>query len=130
MSGVKKQEGLRRVSSYAKEINEQKNPSTASDFVTHSKAAIEFQIMTLQSELKLLEELSNVSDDAKLVMLFDLMDRNHDGYLSAVELADGLVKIRVPILSLKRAWRLQWSVWKRLIPMRMVSWIETSLKRC
>ena len=93
MSGVKKQAGLRRASSYAKEINEQANPSTATEFVKHSKAAIEFQIMTLQSELKLLEELSNMSDDTKLVMLFDLMDRNHDGYLSSVELAEGLMKI-------------------------------------
>jgi Ca2+-binding EF-hand superfamily protein len=97
MSGVKKQAGLRRASSYAKEINEQANPSSASDFVKHSKAAIEFQIMTLQSEIKLLEELSNMSDDAKLIMLFDLMDRNNDGYLSALELADGLMKIRANV---------------------------------
>lgn len=35
-----------------------------------------------------------MSDDDKRTMLFDLMDKDHDGKLSAVELADGLQKIR------------------------------------
>jgi len=50
--------------------------------------------MTLQSELKLLEELSDMSDDEKRAFLFDLLDKDGDGKLSTVELADGLRKIR------------------------------------
>lgn len=83
-----------RASSIAKESNEQQKPKSATDFVKYSKAMIEFQILCLQSELELLNELSAMSDNDKMEALFDMLDQDDDGKLSAVEIAEGLRKIK------------------------------------
>jgi Ca2+-binding EF-hand superfamily protein len=67
------------------------SPSAYSQF---SKAAIKLQMMALAMQLELLEELETMSDEEKLQSLFDLLDKDRSGNLSAVELADGLRKIR------------------------------------
>jgi Ca2+-binding EF-hand superfamily protein len=51
------------------------------------------QMMALQIQLTLLEELETMSDDEKLETLFQVLDKDQSGSLSAVELADGLCKI-------------------------------------
>jgi len=65
-----------------------------SSFATISKAVIELEIMTLQARLLVLEGLEVLNDEEKMELLFHILDKNRDGSLSVVELADGLRKIR------------------------------------
>jgi len=65
-----------------------------SSFATISKAIIELEMMTLQARLLVLEGLEILNDEEKMELLFLILDKNRDGSLSVVELADGLRKIR------------------------------------
>jgi len=65
-----------------------------SSFATISKAVIELEMMTLQARLLVLEGLEVLNDEEKMELLFHILDKNRDGSLSVVELADGLRKIR------------------------------------
>lgn len=59
-----------------------------------TKALLDFQILQLQATKNLLEELSAADDNEKMEALFLLLDRDMDGAIDAVELADGLRKVR------------------------------------
>jgi len=91
---VKKNAHLRRASNVAGKSNKNAKPKSASDYCKLTRAAIEFQILTLQSELKVLDELMEMSDDEKMTTLFELLDKDGDRKIDAVELADGLRKVR------------------------------------
>jgi Ca2+-binding EF-hand superfamily protein len=68
--------------------------SGPSQFVEQAKRHLKLQIVNLQLQLAVLEELEQLGDDEKLQQLFLILDKDHDGSVSAVELADGLRKIR------------------------------------
>lgn len=63
-----------------------------SDFVVASKMSLELEISALQAQLALINALSAKTDHEKLVMLFGLIDKDYDGCVDAVELADALRK--------------------------------------
>lgn len=63
-----------------------------SDFVVFAKANLELKIFALQSQLKLLNSLSDMSDEDKVSLLFSLLDKDNDGRIDARELADGIRK--------------------------------------
>jgi Ca2+-binding EF-hand superfamily protein len=63
-----------------------------SDFVLASKISLELEIIALQAQLALINALSAKTDHEKLVMLFGLIDKDHDGCVDARELADALRK--------------------------------------
>jgi hypothetical protein len=66
----------------------------APDYVKITRAALEFKILTLQAELKLLLDLAAFSDEEKLGTIFFLLYKDRDGgSISAVELTDGLRKV-------------------------------------
>ncbi|KAG7362322.1 EF hand domain containing protein [Nitzschia inconspicua] len=69
-------------------------PQGPSAFSRISKDVIKMQILLLSMQLELLEDLEPMNDEEKLQALFDVLDKDGDGSLSAVELADGLRKIR------------------------------------
>ena len=54
---------------------------------------IELEMVALSARLVLLEELSTMTDEEKMDCLFRILDKNRDGSLSVIELADGLRKI-------------------------------------
>ncbi|CAB9512864.1 Stress-induced-phosphoprotein 1 [Seminavis robusta] len=70
----------------------QKADCSMSDFVTITKANVELQILALKAQLELLNGLAEMSDDEKLDMLFDLLDKDRSGTINARELADGIRK--------------------------------------
>jgi Ca2+-binding EF-hand superfamily protein len=80
-----------KVAAAAKKAKPIQCPSAFSQI---SKEVIKMQILSLSMQLALLEELETMNDDEKLVALFELLDKDADGYLSAVELADGLRRVR------------------------------------
>ena len=71
------------------------NPAdtTPSAFAQRAKMVIELEMVALSARLFLLEQLSTMTDEEKMNYLFRLLNKNHDGSLSVVELADGLRKI-------------------------------------
>jgi Ca2+-binding EF-hand superfamily protein len=83
-----------KVAAAYKNAEKPKLASSPSAYSQISKAAIKMQMMALGMQLALLEELETMSDEEKLRSLFDLLDKDRSGSLSAVELADGLRKIR------------------------------------
>ena len=68
-------------------------PSDSSEFVKISKKCIQLQMNALQAQLNLLEELESLTDDEKLEIIFRILDKNNDGGVSAVELADGFRRV-------------------------------------
>lgn len=80
-----------KVAAAAKQAQASQGPSAFSQI---SKAAIKMQILSLSMQLALLEELEPMNDEEKLQALFELLDKDGDGCLSAVELAEGLRKVR------------------------------------
>jgi len=89
---VQQHVSARRASSLALHSNTQQNPTSATDFIKVSRARIEFQILILQSEMKILNELAAMDDEQKKRdMLFDTLC--HEGPLSAKDLATGLRQI-------------------------------------
>jgi len=65
---------------------------SVSDFVKNARADIELQISALTASLLTLDALASMSDDEKLDLLFDLLDKDGDGFINASELADGVRK--------------------------------------
>jgi Ca2+-binding EF-hand superfamily protein/Arc/MetJ-type ribon-helix-helix transcriptional regulator len=63
-----------------------------SDFVKLTRFSLEFEIAAMQAQLMLLNSLAEKSDDEKLQMLFSILDKDGDGFISATELADGVRK--------------------------------------
>ena len=72
----------------------ERNITTPSAFAQFSKAFMEMQMIGLASKLVLLEELATMTDEEKMDCLFRVLDKNRDGSLSVVELADGMRKIQ------------------------------------
>mmetsp|Transcript_11100 Transcript_11100/g.17818 ORF Transcript_11100/g.17818 Transcript_11100/m.17818 type:complete len:307 (-) Transcript_11100:92-1012(-) len=91
---VIKQAAIHRASKVAASTKEAQKVSSPSAFSQISKALIELQMIALQAQLTLLEELEQMSDEEKMETLFSIMDKDRDGSLTVVELADGLRKIR------------------------------------
>ena len=69
-------------------------PSGPSTFAQAAKAAIKMQMKALEAQLQILEDIGMMSDEEKLEILFDILDKDRSGALSATELADGLRRIR------------------------------------
>ncbi|KAG7345870.1 EF hand domain containing protein [Nitzschia inconspicua] len=80
-----------KVAAAAKQAQAPQGPSA---FSRISKDVIKMQMLLLSMQLELLEDLEPMNDEEKLQALFDVLDKDGDGSLSAVELADGLRKIR------------------------------------
>lgn len=68
-------------------------PSTPSEFAQISRAVIELEMMALKARLIVLDELAEMNDEEKMECLFQTLDKNRDGSLSVVEIADGLRRI-------------------------------------
>jgi Ca2+-binding EF-hand superfamily protein len=93
-TSARRHSSLRTASSVAAAVNETTQPKDMTHYVKITKAALEFKMMCLQAEMKLLEELAKMSDDEKLDTLFFLLDKDRDGAVNTAELADGLRKVR------------------------------------
>eukprot|EP00977_Amphora_coffeiformis_P028542 scaffold35877_cov252-Amphora_coffeaeformis.AAC.1 len=64
----KKHAAVHRASSLAHDSKELTMPSSVAEYVNKSEAMIEFQIMSLDSELRLLSEISSLPDDGKCAL--------------------------------------------------------------
>jgi Ca2+-binding EF-hand superfamily protein len=73
-----------------------------SAFVQNTKIALELQIIALKAQLDLVKALGSMSDDAKMKLLFQLVDVDQDGKIDARELADAIRK-RNAYLSLSQS---------------------------
>jgi Ca2+-binding EF-hand superfamily protein len=93
-SSVKKTAAKHNAYKVAAAAKQAQAPQGPSAFSQLSKEVIKMQILSLSMQLALLEDLETMNDDEKLAALFDILDKDGDGSLSAVELADGLRKIR------------------------------------
>lgn len=93
-TAARRQFALRRASSLAVEGKGKEKAKTATEYVQITKTALEFRVASLNAELKLLDEVSAMSDGEKLKTLFELLDKDSDGKVDAIELADGLRKVR------------------------------------
>ena len=78
-----------RLSSVATQHKAQ-HATTASSFVAEKRRQIKLEMAALQAQLDLLAELEEMSDDAKIEMLFSLIDKKRDGMVDAAELANAL----------------------------------------
>lgn len=65
-----------------------------SSFAQLTKAMLECELLAVSARLRILEELAPLNEEEKMQVLFQILDKNRDGSLSVVELADGLRKIR------------------------------------
>lgn len=61
-------------------------------FVVHTKASLELQIFALQAQLDLVQALAEMTDEEKMLMLFQLVDADEDGKIDARELAEAIKK--------------------------------------
>lgn len=77
----------------AQDAHSANKPGNSSEFVRISKKCIQLQMNALQAQLNLLEELESMTDDEKMEIIFRVLDKNNDGGVSAVELADGLRRV-------------------------------------
>lgn len=68
--------------------------TTPSAFARATKASMELEMAALTARLALLEDLATMTDEQKMESLFAVLDKNRDGALSVVELADGMRKIK------------------------------------
>uniref|UniRef100_A0A7S2MT52 EF-hand domain-containing protein n=1 Tax=Helicotheca tamesis TaxID=374047 RepID=A0A7S2MT52_9STRA len=93
-SSIRRNNTVQNASLIASDTAKLKKVKDPSEFVVVSRTLIEFQLLALQAQLKLLDELAEMSDEEKLKTIFELLDKDNDGKISAVELADGLRKIR------------------------------------
>jgi len=91
---IVKQAAIHNASKVAAATQRAATSGTPSAFAQISRIAIEFEIMALNARLAVLDDLADMSDDEKMDVLFDVMDKNRDGSLSATEIADGLRRIR------------------------------------
>ena len=66
--------------------------STVSDFVQKTREELLLKKAQIQSQLDLIDDLAKMEDEAKLDLLFTLIDRDGDGTVDAVELAAALRK--------------------------------------
>jgi tetratricopeptide (TPR) repeat protein len=69
-----------------------KEAQSISEFVVFTRTKLELEIAGKQAQLRIINELAKKSDDDKRKLLFNLLDQDDDGYLSAQELADGVRK--------------------------------------
>jgi len=88
-----KQAAVHNASLVAAASKKAAKPSTPSEFAQISRAVIELEMMALKARLIVLDQLVEMSDDEKMECLFQALDKNRDGSLSVVEIADGLRKI-------------------------------------
>jgi len=93
-SSAKRQASIIHASQTGASSKKTAKPKDASDYVKMTKAVLDFAILTLMAQKQLIEDLSNMSDDEKMETLFYLLDKDSDGAVDAVELADGLRKVR------------------------------------
>eukprot|EP00527_Entomoneis_sp_CCMP2396_P002883 CAMPEP_0198150216 /NCGR_PEP_ID=MMETSP1443-20131203/49969_1 /TAXON_ID=186043 /ORGANISM="Entomoneis sp., Strain CCMP2396" /LENGTH=443 /DNA_ID=CAMNT_0043815469 /DNA_START=61 /DNA_END=1392 /DNA_ORIENTATION=- len=93
-SSARRQSSIINASTTAAASKQSAKAKDTSDYVKITKAILDFEILTLQAKKQLLEDLSLMSDDEKKETLFLLLDKDMDGSLDAVELADGLRKVR------------------------------------
>lgn len=88
-----KQAAVHNASMVAAASKKAAKPSTPSEFSQISRAVIELEMMALNARLIVLDELVEMNDEEKMECLFQTLDKNRDGSLSVVEVADGLRKI-------------------------------------
>lgn len=93
-NNAKKQLAIARASALAQESKIRFSANDATEFVKVTKDKLQFQIAELQAKYKLICDLAVLTDQEKLQTLFFLLDVDNDGEISAVELADGLRKIK------------------------------------
>lgn len=91
---IAKQAAIHNASKVAAATKKKERITTPSAFAQISKAVIEMEMIALSARLVLLEELATMTDDEKMDCLFQILDKDRDGSLSVVELADGMRKIR------------------------------------
>eukprot|EP00978_Attheya_sp_CCMP212_P027044 scaffold90116_cov52-Attheya_sp.AAC.2 len=65
---------------------------SVSDFVKVARVGLELQLYALQAQLKILNDLSEMTDEEKLDLIFSLLDKDKDGSIDARELANGIRK--------------------------------------
>ena len=69
-----------------------KSAGSISSFVKQSYRELELQMAAMEAQIGLLKELSTMSDDAKMDLLFSLIDRDGGGTIDVKELAEALRK--------------------------------------
>jgi len=90
---IAKHAAIHNASKIACSSEKAKRITTPSAFAERTKMIIELEIFALNARLMLLEELATMTDEEKMDCLFKVLDKNRDGSLSVIELADGLRKI-------------------------------------
>jgi len=93
-SSAKRQASIINASQTGAASKSAAKPKDPSDYVKITKAMLDFAIITLQAQKQLLQDLSEMTDEEKMETLFWLLDKDDDGAVDAVELADGLRKVR------------------------------------
>lgn len=69
-----------------------KKAPTVSQFVQQTRAELTLQMAAIQAQLDLINELAAMTDEGKLDLLFNLIDKDGDGTVDATELAAALRK--------------------------------------
>jgi Ca2+-binding EF-hand superfamily protein len=90
---IVKQAAIHNASRMAASTKKAERITTPSGFAERAKMVMELEMVALSARLVLLEELSTMTDEEKMDCLFKILDKNRDGSLSVVELADGMRKI-------------------------------------
>jgi len=93
---VAKSAAIHKATKVAASAKKSEQTTTPSAFAKAAKAIMEMEVMAIVARLSLLEDLATMNDTEKMECLFSLLDTNHDGHLSIIELANGLRKIRHP----------------------------------
>jgi Ca2+-binding EF-hand superfamily protein len=69
-----------------------KEAKTVSSFIEQTRRELRMEMAAIQAQLDLIDELASMSDEEKLDLLFNLIDRDGDGTVDAKELAIALRK--------------------------------------
>eukprot|EP00978_Attheya_sp_CCMP212_P034589 scaffold145576_cov40-Attheya_sp.AAC.1 len=78
------------VTTAAAQQEKQARSESVSDFVKVARVGLELQLYALQAQLKILNGLSEMTDEEKLDLIFSLLDKDKNGSIDARELADGI----------------------------------------
>jgi len=79
--------GHRSKRHYRHKRHEAKRATTVSAFCKRTREEVQGQIQALQAQLTLLNELAGMTDEEKSDYLFNLIDKDGNGYIDASELA-------------------------------------------
>ena len=91
-SAVRRSTRILHAATLTRSALQREEMSGISEYVKVEKMMLETGILALRQKLELLENFAATDNKGKVALLFHLFDRNGDGRINALELAEGLLR--------------------------------------